>query len=166
MENKEKKKKAIRKKKKSGYTLFIEECSNKDEKMTLKKRAEKWQALDEEEKNDWNRKAKILQKSLEDDKNSLDDLKIKQNKIFVKETIFPLNRVKKIILSDQDVKRVNKEAILLVSKSTEKFIEYLSEKLSLLVEQKQLKTITKKDFDTLIHNDENLEFLKMVWKPS
>jgi histone H3/H4 len=54
---------------------------------------------------------------------------------------FPKSRVKKIMNLDEDVKRVSSEALFLVSKSTELFLQLLAEKSAEVVIEKKRKTV-------------------------
>jgi len=64
---------------------------------------------------------------------------------------FPKSRVKKIITLDKDVKRVSSEALFLVSRSTELFLQFLAEKSAKVAIEKKRKTV-------------NLEHLRMAVK--
>lgn len=54
---------------------------------------------------------------------------------------FPKSRVKKIITLDKDVKRVSSEALFLVSRSTELFLQLLAEKSAQVAIEKKRKTV-------------------------
>ncbi|XP_045814898.1 DNA polymerase epsilon subunit C [Trifolium pratense] len=54
---------------------------------------------------------------------------------------FPKSRVKKIMTLDEDVKRVSSEALFLVSKSTELFLQLLAEKSAEVAIEKKRKTV-------------------------
>jgi histone H3/H4 len=54
---------------------------------------------------------------------------------------FPKSRVKKIITLDKDVKRVSSEALFLVSRSTELFLQLLAEKSAEVAIEKKRKTV-------------------------
>ncbi|XP_077221285.1 nuclear factor Y, subunit C13 [Tasmannia lanceolata] len=54
---------------------------------------------------------------------------------------FPLGRVKKIVKADNEIKKVNSEAILLISLSTQLFLRFLSQESLQIVLQKKKKTI-------------------------
>ncbi|KAK7379568.1 hypothetical protein VNO80_05031 [Phaseolus coccineus] len=54
---------------------------------------------------------------------------------------FPKGRVKKIMMLDKDVKRVNSEALFLVSRSTELFLQFLAEKSANVSIEKKRKTV-------------------------
>ncbi|KAK7306356.1 hypothetical protein VNO77_44289 [Canavalia gladiata] len=54
---------------------------------------------------------------------------------------FPKARVKKIMTLDKDVQRVSSEALFLVSRSTELFLQFLAEKAAQVVIEKKRKTV-------------------------
>ncbi|CAI8598083.1 unnamed protein product [Vicia faba] len=54
---------------------------------------------------------------------------------------FPKSRVKKIMTLDKDVKRVSSEALFLVSRSTELFLQLLAEKSAEAAIEKKRKTV-------------------------
>ena len=54
---------------------------------------------------------------------------------------FPKGRVKKIMVLDEDVKRVSSEALFLVSRSTELFLQFLAEKSANVAIEKKRKTV-------------------------
>ncbi|KAG4923094.1 hypothetical protein AAZX31_18G007100 [Glycine max] len=54
---------------------------------------------------------------------------------------FPKGRVKKIMALDKDVKRVSSEALFLVSRSTELFLQFLAEKSAQVAIEKKRKTV-------------------------
>nr|KYP75683.1 Dr1-associated corepressor [Cajanus cajan] len=54
---------------------------------------------------------------------------------------FPKGRVKKIMTLDKDVKRVSSEALFLVSRSTELFLQFLAEKSAQVAIEKKRKTV-------------------------
>ncbi|XP_047159383.1 dr1-associated corepressor [Vigna umbellata] len=64
---------------------------------------------------------------------------------------FPKSRVKKIMTLDKDVKRVSSEALFLVSRSTELFLQFLAEKSAKVAIEKKRKTV-------------NLEHVRMAVK--
>ncbi|KAL3501020.1 hypothetical protein ACH5RR_035469 [Cinchona calisaya] len=53
----------------------------------------------------------------------------------------PTNRVKKIVKLDKDVKKINSEALFLISSSTELFLQFLAEKSAHVALEKKEKTI-------------------------
>ncbi|KAF5741160.1 putative DNA binding protein [Tripterygium wilfordii] len=54
---------------------------------------------------------------------------------------FPTVRVKKIMKLDKDINKVNKQALLLISRSTEQFLRFLTEKSAEAAKEKKRKTI-------------------------
>lgn len=53
----------------------------------------------------------------------------------------PTGKVKKIMKLDKDVKKVNPEALFLISSSTELFLKFLAEKCAEVAVQKKRKTV-------------------------
>ncbi|KAM7519464.1 hypothetical protein LguiB_018426 [Lonicera macranthoides] len=54
---------------------------------------------------------------------------------------FPAGRVKKIMKLDRDINKINSEALFLISRSTELFIKFLSEKSAQVAIEKKRKTV-------------------------
>ncbi|KAJ4460530.1 putative DNA polymerase epsilon subunit 4 [Paratrimastix pyriformis] len=75
----------------------------------------------------------------------------------------PLARVKKIMKQDPDLKMVKEEAVLLVAKATERFIEFLAREAVNSMNADKRKSILYKDLANvvLVHQD-TLEFLQDV----
>ncbi|XP_011310558.1 DNA polymerase epsilon subunit 4 [Fopius arisanus] len=72
----------------------------------------------------------------------------------------PVGRVKHIVKSDPDVNLVNQEAIFLIAKSAELFIDSLSKEAFKYTFQAKKKTVQKKDLDQAIDNVDSLAFLE------
>ncbi|XP_076636704.1 DNA polymerase epsilon subunit 4 [Colletes latitarsis] len=73
----------------------------------------------------------------------------------------PLSRVKTIIKMDPEVNMVNQEAVFLIAKSTELFIDSLAkESYKHTVQMKKKKTIQKRDVKNAINNVDALVFLE------
>ncbi|CDP13333.1 unnamed protein product [Coffea canephora] len=53
----------------------------------------------------------------------------------------PTHRVKKIMKLDKEIKKVNSEAVFLISNSTQLFLQFLAEKSAQVVLEKKKKTI-------------------------
>ncbi|KAK7311990.1 hypothetical protein RJT34_10508 [Clitoria ternatea] len=66
------------------------------------------------------------------------------------ESEFPKGRVKKIMRLDEDVKRVSSEALLLVSRSTELFLQFLAEKSAQVAMEKKRKTVNLEHLRTAV----------------
>lgn len=84
--------------------------------------------------------------------------------IVLKDINLPLSKVKNIMKLDPDVNIVSQEAVLLVTKATEMFIQALARE-SCKVKPPKKKTIQKSDFDQALTLVEALEFLEgaMDW---
>lgn len=54
---------------------------------------------------------------------------------------FPAGRVKKIMKLDRDINKINSEALFIISRSTELFIKFLSEKSAQVAIEKKRKTV-------------------------
>ncbi|XP_015115172.1 DNA polymerase epsilon subunit 4 [Diachasma alloeum] len=72
----------------------------------------------------------------------------------------PVGRVKHIVKSDPDVSLVNQEAIFLITKSAELFIDSLSKEAYKYTSQAKKKTVQKKDLDQAIDHVDSLAFLE------
>ncbi|ESO09539.1 hypothetical protein HELRODRAFT_127849, partial [Helobdella robusta] len=75
----------------------------------------------------------------------------------------PLTRIKTIIKTDSDVNLVSHDAVLLITKATELFIESLAEQAYENTAQAKRKTVYKRDIDLAIENIESLAFLEGVF---
>ncbi|XP_014281795.1 DNA polymerase epsilon subunit 4 [Halyomorpha halys] len=71
----------------------------------------------------------------------------------------PLARVKQIIKMDPDVHMAGSDAVFLIAKATELFIELLSKDAYAFTSSAKKKTIQKKDVDSAITNADALVFL-------
>ncbi|XP_045474305.1 DNA polymerase epsilon subunit 4 [Harmonia axyridis] len=71
----------------------------------------------------------------------------------------PLARIKQIMKFDPDCSLISRDAIMLVSKATELFIEYLGKEAVKHTLNNKKKTVSKKDVDAAIDCDPNLCFL-------
>ncbi|CAH9122150.1 unnamed protein product [Cuscuta epithymum] len=58
----------------------------------------------------------------------------------------PTGRVKKIMKLDKDIKKVSSEALFLISRSTELFIEFLAERSAEVAVQKKRKSVNLEHF--------------------
>jgi DNA polymerase epsilon subunit 4 len=72
---------------------------------------------------------------------------------------FPQGTVKRIMKLDPDVHMVNADAIFLVSKATEQFIESLAQEAQHFTSNNKKKTISKADVHTAIESTDCLAFL-------
>lgn len=61
---------------------------------------------------------------------------------------------------DNDVRNIQKEAIVVVSKATELFLTYLSSRAFQVASRKKRKTIKDSDLIEVIHSQELLKFLQ------
>lgn len=71
----------------------------------------------------------------------------------------PLSRIKTIIKMDPDVNLASQEAVFLITKSTELFIESLARESYSYTAQSKKKTIQRKDIDAAISSSDSLLFL-------
>jgi hypothetical protein len=60
---------------------------------------------------------------------------------------------------DPNVKNVQKEALSVIAKATELFIEYVARRSGVIAAKRGVKTVKGADFVKAIHDDELLEFL-------
>ncbi|KAF7399280.1 hypothetical protein HZH68_007872 [Vespula germanica] len=72
----------------------------------------------------------------------------------------PIGRVRNIIKMDPDVNLVNQEAVFLIAKSTELFIDSLAKEAYKYTVQTKKKTIQKRDIENAINNVDALVFLE------
>ncbi|XP_076242494.1 DNA polymerase epsilon subunit 4 [Calliopsis andreniformis] len=72
----------------------------------------------------------------------------------------PLGRIKTIIKMDPDVNMVNQEAVFLITKSTELFIDSLAKESYKYTAQMKKKTVQKRDVESAINNVDALVFLE------
>ncbi|KAJ1522197.1 hypothetical protein ONE63_002505 [Megalurothrips usitatus] len=72
----------------------------------------------------------------------------------------PLSRIKSIIKMDPDVNLASQEAVFLIAKCTEMFIESLSRESYTHTAQSKKKTVQRKDLDAAIASSDSLLFLE------
>ncbi|XP_066603139.1 DNA polymerase epsilon subunit 4 [Prorops nasuta] len=72
----------------------------------------------------------------------------------------PLGRVRNIIKTDPDVNIINQEAVFLIAKSTELFIDSLAKEAYKYTQQMRKKTVQKRDIENAIDNVDALVFLE------
>ncbi|OWR49356.1 DNA polymerase epsilon subunit 4 isoform X1 [Danaus plexippus] len=78
----------------------------------------------------------------------------------VKSTRLPMSRIKNIMKMDPDVSIVNSEAVFLVTKATELFLETIAKETYSYTVQHKRKTISKKDLEVVINKVDCLCFLE------
>ncbi|CAK1552842.1 unnamed protein product [Leptosia nina] len=78
----------------------------------------------------------------------------------VRITKLPMARIKNIMKMDPDVHVVNSEAVFLVTKATEMFLETIAKETYNYTLQHKRKTIAKKDLDVIINKVDCLCFLE------
>eukprot|EP00466_Bigelowiella_natans_P010225 jgi/Bigna1/86594/estExt_fgenesh1_pg.C_120032 len=129
--------------------------------------SQKWKGLNDGEKKKYEDKNKEdktrYQKELAEyeRRNRGQKQKQKLEEVDPTELILPAAKVKKIMYLDRSVKsRVSKEALWLITKTTEVFIENFSLKVQQYVSRAGRKTILPKDFDTPLRQQEPLSFLR------
>ncbi|KOC63577.1 DNA polymerase epsilon subunit 4 [Habropoda laboriosa] len=72
----------------------------------------------------------------------------------------PLGRIKTIIKMDPEVSMVNQEAVFLIAKSTELFIDSLAKESYKYTAQMNKKTVQKRDVESAVDNIDALVFLE------
>jgi histone H3/H4 len=77
---------------------------------------------------------------------------------------FPLTRMAKIIKSDQDVKMITKDFLLLMNKSCELFIQELVHCSWVHTEEQRRVTLQKNDLMTFIERSDPLDFLALIMR--
>jgi len=74
----------------------------------------------------------------------------------------PLGRIKTIIKMDPEVSLVNQEAVFLIAKSVEFFIESLAKEAYKYTAQAKKRTVQKRDVESAIDNVDALVFLEGI----
>eukprot|EP01084_Bolivina_argentea_P145081 254397_1 len=158
----------------SGYMLFaklnrdkIGDCGAVSEQS--KKIASLWNVLNDEQKEEWNLKVGKQKEKYEQyldnnpEKKKLLQLYIQHKKLQKSNThiSFPLGTIKRIILRDPDIKRISKESLVLITESTQLFIDSMVKNISNSMTHK---TINKKDFIKTLHNQTQYMFVRHVFK--
>uniref|UniRef100_T1JL69 Transcription factor CBF/NF-Y/archaeal histone domain-containing protein n=1 Tax=Strigamia maritima TaxID=126957 RepID=T1JL69_STRMM len=75
-------------------------------------------------------------------------------------TRIPITRVKTIMKTDSDLSLSSLEAVYLVTKATELFVEFLSMEAYKIMSQNKKKTLQKKDVDLAIEQVDAMTFLE------
>mmetsp|Transcript_35647 Transcript_35647/g.58455 ORF Transcript_35647/g.58455 Transcript_35647/m.58455 type:complete len:273 (+) Transcript_35647:55-873(+) len=132
-----------------------------------------WNALSESEKEEWNHKVESARLAYEQYLEQHPELhrilhlqeEEKRNAKNKSNTSFPLVTIKKLVLKNEDIGRISKEALTLINHSARLFIEDVVKQCS---EQQTLarksKTMTEQDFINTIHADSKYMFLRHVFK--
>jgi len=71
----------------------------------------------------------------------------------------PLARVKRIIKTDSDIKLIGSDAVVLIAKATELFLEYLVVEAYNKTKEEKRKILQYKDLARLVRETDELEFL-------
>ncbi|GAB1610723.1 DNA polymerase epsilon subunit 4-like [Argonauta hians] len=71
----------------------------------------------------------------------------------------PISRIRKIIKLDPDVSLASQEAMIVLSKATELFVQYVSREASNYTFQGKRKTLQRKDLDVAVERTDTLAFL-------
>mmetsp|Transcript_298 Transcript_298/g.355 ORF Transcript_298/g.355 Transcript_298/m.355 type:complete len:350 (+) Transcript_298:125-1174(+) len=77
------------------------------------------------------------------------------------ELSLPLGRVRKIVKLDNEVKAVNKEALVAIAKATELFIAYMGIRCTQTATQRGVRTVKDQDLVQTIHSLETMSFLRL-----
>jgi DNA polymerase epsilon subunit 4 len=113
---------------------------------------DKWKQLTKEERDHWSQVAQLQEKPVVEKKpREPSDSKV---------DALPVSRIKKIMRVDEDVKTLSKEAINLVGRATELFLEYFARECHEVAVSFKKKTITPQHFDLTARRTSKLEFLK------
>lgn len=75
-------------------------------------------------------------------------------------TSFPVSRIRAIMKLDPDTGKMGADAVYLVARSTELFVQYLADKAYHITQESRRKTVMKKDILTAVQPATNLEFLE------
>ncbi|KAM9986067.1 hypothetical protein ACTFIZ_004320 [Dictyostelium cf. discoideum] len=113
---------------------------------------------EEHEEEDGGEKTKTKNK---DKDNTNDEKKKSKRRIRVEGDIqLPVARIKRIMRCDKDVKIISSDAVMLVAKSTEMFLDYLVKEAYKASGKK--KTLQYKDLASTIKGVDNLDFLSEI----
>ncbi|EDO42541.1 predicted protein [Nematostella vectensis] len=77
-------------------------------------------------------------------------------------TQFPQTRVRNMMKLDPDLQLANKEAVFLVTRAAELFVEYFAKASYKKTIQGKRKTIQKKDLDATVDDNDEVAFLEGV----
>ncbi|KAK3288178.1 hypothetical protein CYMTET_4337 [Cymbomonas tetramitiformis] len=78
------------------------------------------------------------------------------------ELMLPLARVRRLIKTEEDVKMVSSEASFLITKSTELFLELLSQRAAAIMDSEDRTQLTYNDVATSVDENDPLEFLRDI----
>lgn len=71
----------------------------------------------------------------------------------------PISRIRRIIKTDPDVSLASQEAMVVLTKATELFVQHLSREAVVYTFQGKRKTIQRKDLDCAVDRTDSLAFL-------
>eukprot|EP01083_Nonionella_stella_P017998 50349_1 len=125
-----------------------------------------WKELLDVKKEEYNKRAEVLRRQYEKDlaafKVAHPDYK-KLSGALESLLVLPWSRVSKLVLADNDVSKASKEAKLVITKSTELFVEWFAQKSYAWIATQKRKTLTMNDFHRVKQDNQELEFLQAVW---
>jgi histone H3/H4 len=75
--------------------------------------------------------------------------------------VIPVGRVRKIVKLDKDVKNVSKEAMAVITKTTELFVAYMGVRCAGTASLRGARTIRDQDVATTIHSQNAFDFLRL-----
>ncbi|EGC32707.1 hypothetical protein DICPUDRAFT_155311 [Dictyostelium purpureum] len=78
------------------------------------------------------------------------------------DTQLPIARIKRIMKNDKDVKLISSDALMLVTKSTELFLDYFCKEAYKKTKSQGRKILSYKDISSAIKDIENLTFLTEI----
>ncbi|KAK0167497.1 hypothetical protein PV327_004889 [Microctonus hyperodae] len=100
------------------------------------------------------------EESQEDSQEQLESIPIVDEEQKEKLLQLPMGRIRNIAKMDPDVNLMNQEAVFLIAKSTELFIDSLAKEAYRFTVQCKKKTVQKKDVEQAIDNIDELAFLE------
>eukprot|EP01132_Coremiostelium_polycephalum_P000963 gene963-1226_t len=77
-------------------------------------------------------------------------------------TQLPIARVKRIMKHDKDVKHISNDALMLIAKSTELFLDYIVKEAYKKTSSEKKKILSYKDLSSTVKDLDNLEFLSDI----
>ncbi|KAL6068670.1 hypothetical protein QOT17_008088 [Balamuthia mandrillaris] len=82
------------------------------------------------------------------------------------QAVFPITRIKKIVKSDPDVKLISTDAVHMISKSTELFLDYLTKQAYTYTQEEGKKTLQYRDLAKCVEEVDVLDFLLDIIPPT
>lgn len=155
----------------SGYLLFARdyrsqhatEVKGVSAGQVAKLVAEKWRALSEGEKNKYQRRSKEMKASYAAVDVEDESKKRKRSDVIDSKTVLPLASVRRIVKADQEVGNITKEALVMITKCTEMFLETFTQRVCIIAKAHGKKTVDMGFVSHAIHSRKDMEFLRKTF---